>query len=319
MPGFWQAAGAALAVADGVKSLFSGGGSDYHGKDHKEALKKQRLHTLQTTRGLNRIQRQESTQNVRAQRKSYEENGFNPLPFMGQGGMMPNSPYSGGTSLPSIGDSHASAGGLFRQMVAMDHETQLRETELEKENEALRETIDDLAKPSEPGHLQRYGGIMPLPSEVGSNDTQTGLVSGAGDVLGNGRFDDYPYTPGNVWANLDQTIGSQRQEAPPPDNTLQPLSFLGMIMRGTGTTSAAHKVEDNAGEGAGLLWAFPAGFDYAMGTYLHNVGRPFADWMVEKVPAQLKEAAKRTQKHKKTKIPDWGTSEYTDHMRRLYP
>jgi len=51
-----------------------------------------------------------------------------------------------------------------------------------------------------------------------------------------------------------------------------------MTFRGTGTTSTAEVVENNGGDWMGGLWGVAAVTDYAMGTYLHNVGQPYSRW-----------------------------------------
>jgi hypothetical protein len=127
--------------------------------------------------------------------------------------------------------------------------------------------------------MERYGDLLPLPSKGSENASQTGLVPVSDDLLDDARSGDRPYVPDTMWNA--EPVGSQRLEAEKPTKTMQPISVLGMTLRGTGTTTAAHIVEDNAGEAASMAWLAPAIGDYALGTYLHNIGRPFAKHVAE--------------------------------------
>lgn len=99
-------------------------------------------------------------------RDGYERAGFNPLLGVQGGASIPFQP-----SL--IGDSHSTAGGIFAEGLDMVHDGLLQKTQLAQENEKLRETIDDLAKPSQPSHMDRYGDTIPLPSNGEMNGTQS--------------------------------------------------------------------------------------------------------------------------------------------------
>lgn len=207
-----------------------------------------------------------------AQRAGMEAAGFNPNLLFGGGGFMQAQP-----SL--IGDSYSTNGALFSDGLDMVHDDLIRQTALSKENEKLREALDEVAKPSEPAHMERYGDVLPLPSKGSQNVSQTGLVPVSDDLLDDINGGDLPYVPGTVWNA--EPVGSQRLEAEKPTKTMQPISLFGMTLRGTGATTAAHIVEDNAGEAASMAWAVPAIGDYALGTYLHNIGRPFAKHVAE--------------------------------------
>lgn len=121
-------------------------------------------------------------------RDGYERAGFNPLLGVQGGASIPFQP-----SL--IGDSHSTAGGIFAQGLDMVHDGLLQKTQLAQENEKLRETIDDLAKPSQPSHMDRYGDTIPLPSNgemnvQGGISGDNGRYSGAGGGLPAGQLPD---------------------------------------------------------------------------------------------------------------------------------
>lgn len=100
----------------------------------------------------------------------WEDAGINPIFGISSGGYIPQ-------QATSLGDSFAGAGAQFQRGLELEHEDQLRETALEKENEKLREALDSLAKPVTPGHLKRYGGSLPLPGNGGSNAPVVSTVS----------------------------------------------------------------------------------------------------------------------------------------------
>lgn len=107
--------------------------------------------------------------NRRAQRKANDANrpinqvreweaaGINPIFGISSGGFIPH-------QAASIGDSFATAGSQFARGLELDHAEKLKQTELAKENEKLREKLDEVAKPRQRGHMERYGDILPLPS-----------------------------------------------------------------------------------------------------------------------------------------------------------
>jgi len=231
-----------------------------------------------------RAQREANEANRPAnQVREWEAAGINPLFGISSGGYIPH-------QAASMGDAFATAGAQIQRGMELDHADKIRETELAQENEKLREQLDEFANPRRPGYMQQYGALLPLPS-VGEVDVApVGNTTVPRPVLDRVARDDLPYIPGNFW-DTGVTPGSKRIVAPDPDNTLQPISVLGMTLRGTGTTSAAHRVEDNAGDVAGSAWAIPVFADYAVGTYLHNIGRPFAEWMLK--PNAKKKRVKR--------------------------
>lgn len=136
--------------------------------------------------------------NRKAQRKANEANrpinqvreweaaGINPIVGITSGAYIPH-------QAASIGDSFSRAGGAFQRGLEFNHEQELRETELSQENERLKGVLDDLAKPVNPGHIQKYGEVLPLPS-VGeihapgrkSSSSGTGLSVHDGQSLEHG-------------------------------------------------------------------------------------------------------------------------------------
>lgn len=107
--------------------------------------------------------------------REWEAAGINPILGITKGSYIP-------PQAASIGDSFATAGSQLARALELDQEKDLRETELSKENDKLREKLDDLANPQQPGYLQRYGAIMPLPSfgEDGVQSIQGDDRSGSG-------------------------------------------------------------------------------------------------------------------------------------------
>lgn len=106
----------------------------------------------------------------------WEAAGINPLFGISSGGYIPH-------QATSIGDSFATAGAQFADFIAGDKEQELRETQLELENEHLKKKLDGLVKPSEPGHLAQHGALLPLPSQGLSDGTpdQNPQVVSVGD------------------------------------------------------------------------------------------------------------------------------------------
>ncbi len=120
---------------------------------------------LKVVKGLSdrRAQKEANAANSPAgQVAQYEAAGLNPVPFMLGGGYVPQ-------QATSIGDVFSEVGSFFERKEAQNHEQKVRETELAKENNDLRERLDDLATPQQPGYIQQYGGILPLPSVGGAN------------------------------------------------------------------------------------------------------------------------------------------------------
>lgn len=110
----------------------------------------------------------------------WEAAGINPLFGISSGGYIPH-------QATSIGDSFATAGAQFADFIAGDKEQELRETQLELENEVLKKELDGLVKPQEPGHLEAYVadfGVFPTADgdPVQSTDTSDGGSGGSGGL-----------------------------------------------------------------------------------------------------------------------------------------
>lgn len=87
----------------------------------------------------------------------WEDAGINPIFGISSGAHIPH-------QAATIGDTFSKVGGAFSDAIMFNHEQSLRETELQKENDRLKEGYDKLAKPVELSHLQKHGGSLPLPS-----------------------------------------------------------------------------------------------------------------------------------------------------------
>jgi len=157
-------------------------------------------------------------------RDGYERAGFNPLLGVQGGASIPFQP-----SL--IGDSHSTAGGIFAQGLDMVHDGLLQKTQLAQENEKLRETIDDLAKPSQPSHMDSYGDTIPLPSNGEMNAVPESIFS---SDVGSGGSDG----------------GSADFERPPAR-----LRAFGLPVTGTGLFEKGEINEQELGEPGGWLLA----------------------------------------------------------------
>jgi hypothetical protein len=86
----------------------------------------------------------------------WEAAGINPIFGISSGGWIPQ-------QASSFGDGFAKAGGIFADQIAGAKEQELRETRLELENELLKKELDKSVKDNQPGQLQKYGGVMPMP------------------------------------------------------------------------------------------------------------------------------------------------------------
>ncbi|KJZ25118.1 hypothetical protein [Tritonibacter mobilis] len=113
----------------------------------------------------------------------WEAAGINPLFGIGSGGYVPH-------QAASIGDAYATAGARFGQAIDQYRGEKLAETELKKENTALKEKLDELATPRIPSYLSQYGAIIPVPTigathgQVNRQDPRSvsGNVDGSGDL-----------------------------------------------------------------------------------------------------------------------------------------
>lgn len=244
----------------------------------------------------------------------WELAGINPLFGLTSGSYVP-------AQATQIGDAYATAGARFGQAFDEGISQRLEKTKVKQENEELRKKLDELATPRVPSYMVQYGGALPLPGLGGTNAGQGDNRSASKDTAGRGNVapkgrvlddavrNDKPYIPGTfLGPDAADPPGSQRIEAEPPSQTLAPISFLGMTARGTGTTTAAHVVEDNAGDVGGSAWGIPVIADYAIGTYSHNIGRPFADWLVGPGSGKPKPPKANTK-----------TKRYRDFMKDTYP
>lgn len=93
-----------------------------------------------------------------AQVAQWRNAGVNPLFGISSGGYIPH-------RASTIGDDYAVAGSHFARAGELFDRDQFERTELAKENEKLREKLDDLVNPRRPGHIEQYGGLLPLPSQ----------------------------------------------------------------------------------------------------------------------------------------------------------
>lgn len=111
--------------------------------------------------------------------REWEEAGINPLFGISSGGYVPY-------QAASIGDAYSVAGARFGQSIDQFREEKLAQTELKKENTALKEKLDELATPRIPSYLSQYGAIIPVPT-IGATHGQTnrqGTRSVSGNVDG---------------------------------------------------------------------------------------------------------------------------------------
>lgn len=117
--------------------------------------------------------------------REWEAAGINPLYGISSGGYIPHQAMT-------LGDSFASAGARIARGLELKHEDELRETELEQENERLRGEIVKLAEAPLPGYLPQYRGLLPLPGleehhetalEGGSGDRQAPVLGAGGEGL----------------------------------------------------------------------------------------------------------------------------------------
>lgn len=244
-------------------------------------------------------------------RKRLEAAGLNPAVHYG-------SMASRQIAVAQPGSLIANGFAAAADILQTDKSLEIQRTRLEQENERLNREVTRLTlNPKVPGV---YGNATTRRIQAGGgkaiNLTSGGSNPPTRDDLDNASRNDKPFLPANLFSALTKVvpIGSQRMEAEPATETTQPLSWLGMTFRSTGTTSAAHKVEDNAGDLAGSFWAAPVLFDYAVGTYSHNIGRPFVHAM-KALGRQAKGKSGATKKRRE-KVK---SKEYQDFMKKHYP
>lgn len=181
----------------------------------------------------------------------WEAAGINPLFGISSGGYIPQRAVS-------MGDAFANAGNTFARGLELDHEQDLRETNLELQNEKLRKQLDKLAKPIEPSHMDRHGGILPLPSNGGFN------ASGQSSVQ-------------------DVRVAGVRADGRQADATrrLNVTTPYGEMTSDPNWTPAS-EIEDEYGEAAGLLYSSVRAADFLADQFAGPVartGKSFADWM----------------------------------------
>jgi hypothetical protein len=86
---------------------------------------------------------------------AWEAAGINPVMGITQGQWIPQQAVS-------MGDSFANAGNALARGMELNHEEQLAQTGLRKENEELREALSELSKRPEPSNMERFGSQLPI-------------------------------------------------------------------------------------------------------------------------------------------------------------
>lgn len=125
-----------LAAATIASSLLSAGASYIGGKKDRQAIKKANAANTPT-----------------AQVKAWEAAGINPIMGLTQAQYVPQ-------QAALIGDSFANAGNALANGMNILHDDQVRETAVFKENEKLREALNDATKPRERSLLDRSGPLL---------------------------------------------------------------------------------------------------------------------------------------------------------------
>jgi len=224
-------------------------------------------------------------------RANAEAAGFNPLVFAGPG------VGNGAGYQPTMGHELSTAGQIVTDASLALENQKIRRAELELENKRLEELVKaNTLRPTTPG-------------VYGDRNATTGQRTEAS------RIDPITGDAGEVPGSVPVDSSDPRRDIRDRRNSVnQPISFLGMNIRPTGYTTSAQAVEDAAGDLGGSLWGIPTAIDYAAGTYLHNIGRPFGRF-TEKVYNGFdpKPPSKRPKK------ANTKTKEYRDHMRSAYP
>lgn len=187
----------------------------------------------------------------------WEAAGINPIFGISSGGYIPH-------QAAQIGDSYATAGARFGQALDMRKEQKLRETNLELENQRLSKHLDELANPSEPSHMDQYGGILPLPSFGGSRaGTQ---VSRQGVSL-DGVRNDSPQIDVRRRLKIQTPLGAFETDP---------------------RWTPAEQIEAEYGEPVAFAYSVARAADIvsdhvtvpAVNAYSSHIGKPFADWMM---------------------------------------
>lgn len=114
-------------------ALISGGSSLLGGLFNRNAQKKANKANLPT-----------------AQVREWEAAGINPIMGITQGQWIPQQAVS-------MGDSFANAGGALARGMELNHEEELANTGIRKENEKLKEALSDLSKLRQPSNMESIG------------------------------------------------------------------------------------------------------------------------------------------------------------------
>lgn len=245
----------------------------------------------------------------------YEAAGLNPVPFMLGGGYIPQ-------QSASMGDSFAAAGAQFGQALDQNKEQELRETNLELQNDKLRKQLDALAKPSEPSHLQTYGGLVPFPRFGGGNARR------------------------GVQALSDLSVVGAADASAPVEASIPTVTHVGY--RGDGTRVNPRLVDAEMSETryGDVMQEVSGWFNLASDNWYNDklyefeqtYGKPLADLAHSEYAKadhrSLGEVLSEVSAGKPTSsrprgrpyrdlsapvvVPPWGTPEYAEHMRRLY-
>lgn len=196
--------------------------------------------------------------------KEWEEAGINPLFGISSGGYIPH-------QAASIGDSFATAGGIFADHLARKEETDLRKTQMELENQRLKKELDKVANPSEPGHMEMYGGILPLPSNGGLNATnrKTAQVVRDADIPVRGNGSTHDVAPGREVEVAAYSSGPGLTEI-----SNKYTDMIGGPIIVPGSDGEPWGVDE-------VATAFIAGTpQVGWRGYQNYIGEPFADWMM---------------------------------------
>lgn len=94
---------------------------------------------------------------------AWEAAGINPVMGITQGQWIPQQALS-------MGDSFANAGNALARGMELNHQEQLAQTGLRKENEELREALSELSKRPEPSNMERFGSQLPIGGHAVSSE-----------------------------------------------------------------------------------------------------------------------------------------------------
>lgn len=161
-----------------------------------------------------------------AQVAGWEAAGINPIMGITQGQWIPQQAVT-------MGDSFANAGAALSRGMELNHEEQLAQTGLRKENEELRESLNELSKRREPSNMERFGDRLP----IGGSNADTSL---SGDDLSLGRSADdvasgrdvevAPYTSGAGVSEINNNFTGGPVVIPGDDGEPWGLDELGTAL-----------------------------------------------------------------------------------------